>query len=521
MKTFQKPKTALAIVVVLILGAALGWGIVQRETAPTSTEHGHGESAHSEGEEGHDDAHVDEQGGDAHTGAEAPMPPATGPQGGKLFRDGDFALEIAIFEEGVPPEFRVYAYRQDKPLPAAQSTVTVTLERLGREPQTIRFVPKEGYLRGEVEVAEPHSFKVTIDVTEGGRQHRFGYEQEEGRVTMTDAQLQQSGVRIAVAGPARIGTAIEWLGEVRYNADRTVQVLPRLAGTVEQVLVSAGQAVRKGQVLAVLSSAALADLRAEALASGKRVALARATHEREKQLWEDKITARQDYLQAQTTLQEAEIAEQSLRQKLANLGTTAVAGQSLTRYELRAPIDGMVTDKRISVGESVGDINPVFTLSDLTSVWVEVPVTASDLSVLQVGHTVQVSTSAFDATAAGKVSYISALLGEQTRTATARILLANPKGLWRPGLPVKVKATSDEADVPVAVEMAAIQSVRDWQVVFGRYGKELEARPLELGRSDGRMVEVKSGLQAGEHYATGNSFVVKAELGKAGASHDH
>jgi len=118
-------------------------------------------------------------------------------------------------------------------------------------------------------------------------------------------------------------------------------------------------------------------------------------------------------------------------------------------------------------------------------------------------------------------SSVSALVGEQTRAATARIVLPNPKGQWRPGLPVKVEVVAAETEVPVAVAAEAIQTVRDWQAVFGRYGEFLEARPLELGRSDGRYVEVLDGLTAGERYAVSNSFLIKADLGKAGASHDH
>jgi cobalt-zinc-cadmium efflux system membrane fusion protein len=134
---------------------------------------------------------------------------------------------------------------------------------------------------------------------------------------------------------------------------------------------------------------------------------------------------------------------------------------------------------------------------------------------------VNVKASGFEAQAAGTIAYVSALVGTQTRSATARVVLSNPKGLWRPGLPVRVEVISGEAEVPVAVMVEAIQSVRDWQAVFGRYGQQMEARPLTLGRSDGRVVEVLSGLNAGERYAAKNSFVIKAELGKAGASHEH
>ncbi|MGS0758189.1 efflux transporter periplasmic adaptor subunit, partial [Roseateles sp. GG27B] len=86
---------------------------------------------------------------------------------------------------------------------------------------------------------------------------------------------------------------------------------------------------------------------------------------------------------------------------------------------------------------------------------------------------------------------------------------------------VSVDLSSGELAVPVAVAVGAVQSLRDWQVVFGRYGQQFEARPLELGRSDGRFVEVIKGLQAGERYAAKNSYLIKADIGKSGASHDH
>jgi len=100
-------------------------------------------------------------------------------------------------------------------------------------------------------------------------------------------------------------------------------------------------------------------------------------------------------------------------------------------------------------------------------------------------------------------------------------VLPNPKGVWRPGLPVNIQVVSGEINVPVAVSNEAIQSVRDWTVVFGRYGDQFEARPVELGRSDGTFTEVISGLSAGEQYAATNSFLIKADIGKSGASHDH
>jgi cobalt-zinc-cadmium efflux system membrane fusion protein len=126
-----------------------------------------------------------------------------------------------------------------------------------------------------------------------------------------------------------------------------------------------------------------------------------------------------------------------------------------------------------------------------------------------------------DMQAPGVIAYVSPVVAEQSRSALARIVLPNPKGWWRPGLPVQVRVTLAQTQVPVAVQTEAIQRLDDESVVFGRDGGELKAHAVVLGRSDGRVTEVLSGLNAGDRYAATNSFVIKAELGKAGASHEH
>ena len=468
-----------------------------------------------------------EGGEHAREGADAPVDenaqaaaPKKGPHGGKLFTQDGYGIEVTIFETNVEPEFRVYAYLNNKPLDPKASQVAITLGRLGRAPQVFRFAPEADYLKGDAIVVEPHSFEVGIDAQHAGKTYRFGYAQEEARVRMTEPQRQQSGVEVLTAGPARIQSVLDLIGEIRFNEDRQVRIVPRLTGVVESVAANAGDTVKKGQVLAVIFSAALADQRSELLAAQKRLTLAHSTYAREKKLWEDRISAEQDYLQAQAALAEAEIAAQNARQKLASIGGE-VRGGSLTRYEIRAPMSGVVVAKNISLGETVKEDATIFTVADLSTVWADMTIYAKDLNTVKVGQKATVKASAFESESSGVISYVSALVGEQTRTATARVVLPNPKGVWRPGLPVNIKVVSGEVEVPVAVSAEAIQTVRDWTVVFGRYGDAFEARPVELGRSDGKLTEVVSGLNAGETYAAKNSFLIKADIGKSGASHDH
>ncbi|MDR7331847.1 efflux RND transporter periplasmic adaptor subunit [Roseateles asaccharophilus] len=342
------------------------------------------------------------------------------------------------------------------------------------------------------------------------------------RASFNDEQLRHNGIKLATAGPQRIAGTLELMGEVKLNQDRSVVVTPRLAGVVQAVRVSAGDRVQRGQVLAVVTSPALADQRAEALAAEKRLALARQTHDREKKLWEDKISAQQDYLAARQALQEAEITVERERQKLAALGASGGSGtQGLAQLEIRAPIAGVVVDKKISVGEALKEDAAIFQLADLSSVWVELVVPAQDLARLQPGAHTRVKATAFDAEAPGKLSYVGALVGEQSRSATARVVLANPQGVWRPGLPVSVTLTHGEVDVPVAVTLDAVQTLEGRSVVFVRRAQQFETVVVKTGRADDKHIEIVQGLPAGERYAAKNSFIVKAELGKSEAAHEH
>ncbi|MCZ8076383.1 MAG: efflux RND transporter periplasmic adaptor subunit [Paucibacter sp.] len=347
-------------------------------------------------------------------------------------------------------------------------------------------------------------------------------------VELSDEQLQRQAIRLEAAGPVSLARSLELLGEVKLNQDRSVLVTPRLAGQVEAVRVSAGDRVQAGQVLAVISSQALADQRSELLAAQKRLALARGVYEREKKLWEEKISAEQDYLQARQAFQEADITAENARQKLQALGAGAAASGTagLTRYEVRAPMAGVVVEKKISVGEVLKDDAPIFQLADLGTLWVELSLPVQTLGQLQIGARGRIQ-GAPASEPALTLSHIGSTVAEQSRSAMARLLLPNPRGQWRPGQPVTVAlqtgqtGASGEVTVPVAVRNEALQNREGRDEVYVREGQRMVARAVRLGRSDGSHTEVLQGLSAGECYASANSFVVKADLGKSAAAHAH
>lgn len=336
-----------------------------------------------------------------------------------------------------------------------------------------------------------------------------------------DARIKTAGIVLAEAGPVTIRNSVKLPGEIRFNEDRTAHVVPRLAAVVQSVPANLGQHVKKGEILAVLASTQLSEQRSELLAAQQRLGLARKFYQREKQLWEEKISAEQDYLQAQADLQGAEIAVRNARQKLAALGADGNASGAYNRYELRAPFDGTIVEKHLAPGEAVAEDANVFTISDLTTVWAEIAVPARDLNIVRVGETVTVRATAFDSSAQGKVAYVGSLLGQQTRTAQARVTLENPDGSWRPGLYINVEIATQETQVPVAVAADGIQEIDGRRVVFVRTADGFVPQPVKTGREDGRHVEIVEGLQAGARYAAAGSFIVKSELGKAQAEHSH
>lgn len=352
------------------------------------------------------------------------------------------------------------------------------------------------------------------------------------KITLDAAQVKAAGIVLAAAAPAKISVVTSLPGEIRFNEDRTAHVVPKLAGVVMEVHADLGQSVKQGQVLAVIASSGLSDQRSELLSAQRRLALASTTLEREKRLWQDKISAEQDYLQAQQAMSEAEIAVQNARQKLnaigAGAGSGTGSGKNLSRLELRAPFSGVVMEKHLAQGEAVKEDAIVFTLSDLSTVWAEIAVPPRDLNLMRVGETVTVKATAFAAQAQGKIIYVGELLGEQTRTAKARVALANPDRAWRPGLFITVDVLSgsasnnaNAADAAVAVAADAVQMVEEKPVVFVEVAGGFQAQPVKLGRSDGKMTEVLAGLKPGARYVAAGSFVLKAELGKDSAEHTH
>lgn len=197
------------------------------------------------------------------------------------------------------------------------------------------------------------------------------------------------------------------------------------------------------------------------------------------------------------------------------------SNDSLRNYEIKSELAGTVIQKDITLGEFVKSEATVFTIADLSTVWVDLAVFRQDFKKLKVGQPVEIHPGAGDEAIRDKVAYISPFGTEGTQTMLARCVVPNPNGDLRPGLFVTAEIVTGETDAPVAVKPAAIQTLGEKTVVFVEEGDSFEAREVELGARDNEHVEVLSGLLPGDRYVSTNSFILKAEIGKGEAAHEH
>jgi cobalt-zinc-cadmium efflux system membrane fusion protein len=336
---------------------------------------------------------------------------------------------------------------------------------------------------------------------------------ENGAIPMTAEQIKANGIALDTARPSMIQEWLHLPAQIKVDAERTVALAAPADGIIQSVLVSPGATVKKGQALVTVQSPAVAQWHAELGSALQRVRLARTSYQREKTLWEEHISARQDFDAAEAALRESEIAAQAARQRLSALGIGTGNGVS-SIVTVRAPLDGVVIEKPAVAGQAVDATRPLLTVADLSHVWIEAAVPADSLGQIGTGMPAKVSVNAMPKELSGSVSFVGPVLGEATRMATARVTLSNPNLLLRPGMLASVDLMGSQANVQVTV------ASHERNVVFARTAAGFQAQDVTIGRTDGKRTEIVKGLAAGTSYAAAGSFLLKADLGKAEAEHD-
>ena len=385
---------------------------------------------------------------------------------------------------------------------------------------------------GEAEHAE-HAEAGHKDQKPGEHDEHKGHEGhdehgETGSVKMPAEVQKLNGVAVAAATKQRLAGVISATGRIEANADRIAHVSPRISGKIVTVTASLGDSVAAGQALATLDSVELGEALNRYRQSKTRLALAQSSMERIKTLVEKKIAARKDILQAETDFKTAQTELHSDEERLALYGVSAadLKGDDRKRplLPVRAPIGGIITEKHAIVGELSDPSKSLYTVADLSSVWVMVDINEKDLARIHRGQAAIVTVGAFpDMKLKGRITYIADLVDQATRTVKARVEVANPGRKLKPEMFATVELTLP-ADAPpvVAVPEDALQDLDGKKVVFVAEGAaEFAARQVQAGRTAGGLVEIISGLKEGERYAVKGSFILKSEVKKGEMTDEH
>lgn len=342
-----------------------------------------------------------------------------------------------------------------------------------------------------------------------------GHEAHELRFSLEE--LEELEVSLEVARQGQLVKGVTLTGEIGLNEDRLVQIAPRISGSVSGIYGVLGRRISSGALLAELESRELAEARADYQAAEARAQLANEKYDREKTLYQKKLTAEQDYLDVRQMKVEAEIDRDRSWQQLLALGLTANeirnSDASFSTYRLRAPFTGTIIEKKAVRGQTVAEGEPLFTLADLSDVWCDLILYPDDLEKVRVGQAVTVLVENRPV-AVGKVAYIRPLLGRSTRSSTARVILDNKNGNFIPGMYVSASVETGRGGRTLLVDREAVHEIDGEQKVFVYREGLVEPVDVVLGASDSSSYEVVKGLTAGDRYLSGNSFVVRAELQK-------
>ena len=374
--------------------------------------------------------------------------PEKGPNRGRMLRDDDFALELSIFETGVPPEFRVWVTDDGKAVDPNKVDLKVVLTRLGGVEDHIRFAAQGDFLRGDTVIYEPHSFVVTILANYNGKDHRWQYDNFEGRTRIEPSIAEAMDIGTGIAGPAVLKETSKAYGRLTMNPERVRLISARFDGTVESVKVGLGERVGKGQPLIAINS-----------------------------------------------------------------------NENLKTYTINSPIEGVVLQRQANPGEQT-EGRTLLTIADSNALLAELDVFPALRTRIKYGAPVALNVRGIDGLLEGEVRQIDTII-RPNQSSVVRVALKNPPASLAPGAFVSGDIQVAEYEVPLAVKRSGLQAFRDFTVVYAKVGDEYEVRMLDLGREAGEWVEVLGGLEPRTEYVTENSYIIKADIEKSGASHDH
>jgi membrane fusion protein, heavy metal efflux system len=351
-------------------------------------------------------------------------------------------------------------------------------------------------------------------------------------VELSPEAMERAGIRVEPVRAVTSGQVLMAPAELQPNADRIARVGPRVAGRIARVIVPLGADLRAGQPLATIRSPDAAEAAAALDSARAAETLARRSLTRERELFARKVSAQREVLEAEAALATAEAAVRAAEARLAAMGFSASSGDSPRGdpvVTVTSPIAGTVIERTAAADAPVGPDSVLFTIVDLSSLWLTVHVPETSAAAIRRGQTVNVVVGAIpDRPVEGRVEYIAPIVTPETRTVDVRVLVPNKGRQLRPGMSASARfdlpdrAATSNGEPRVLVPRAAVQELNQASVVFVPDGdRRFKLQQVTLGSSYGNDVEVVSGVKVGDRIVVQGAFTLKAQAMRGTVADPH
>lgn len=332
---------------------------------------------------------------------------------------------------------------------------------------------------------------------------------ESGEIRLSAEELQQSNITVKNIQLEKVADQLILSANITANQDRIAFVAPRVEGKLIKVTANLGDQVKAGQALAVIDSIQMGEARAEYRHAQSELKLAEANFQRTDKLYKDEVVPQRQWLEVKNAYERAQITARESADHLHILVGSSDTG--ISTFVITAPFSGVVIEKDAVMGELAKPEGKLFTIADLSTVWIEADVSEKDLGKLTVGSPATVTVSSFpDESFKGKVSYISSIFDKETRTVKARIELPNPDRKLRIDMFARAMVDLTSSREALILPQEAVLLVQGQSTVYIQTENGFEVRPVEVGEQLNKGVVITSGLKSGEQVVISGAYALKS-----------
>ena len=340
---------------------------------------------------------------------------------------------------------------------------------------------------------------------------------EAGQIHLTEAEIKTAHIRTEPIAEAAVHEHIQVTATIQANQDRLAHVTPRVPGRIIGITANLGDRVKAGQVLASLDSIELGEAHSAYLQAESQWKLAQADFERAEKLYAEQIVPQKDYLRSRAEQEKARAGLRAATDKLRLMGVAPTRSENaVSVFPLKAPFTGTVIEKHAVLGELAEPDESLFSIADLSVVWIEANLYEKDLGKVKTGASVNVTVAAYpDAVFKGRLTYISSVMDKESRTIKARVEVANGDGRLKPEMFATAAIDTASVGKALTIPAGAVVMMEGKKAVFVREKEGFEPRTVDLGDNLGGRLVVKGGIEAGEAVVVEGAYALKARLLKS------